>query len=249
MQPPVFAVIRVRLVAGVDDGPVELHPLVDVVYDVIGALRDLEVDRRRVAAGFPVEGKGIGLAHPARASEDLPRGEKREQRVQRGRVELHLAAHEVVLMAAESRAGVVIDVVLEKGHLPGPLQCRQRALQKRIPRQVVGHGVPQRAAFRRGIFKVAHVDVEPPAVQQKTAVARRLLVVAVVEVDRAELRLAEDVVLHAGRPGIGAALRLVGLDQAAIFRLDAHDAVHEAQTRPELPRGQARLTGLGTCAE
>lgn len=39
----VFACICERFIAGVDDGAVELHPLEEVVVDVIGALADLEM--------------------------------------------------------------------------------------------------------------------------------------------------------------------------------------------------------------
>ncbi len=49
VEAAVFAVIGQRLVARVDDGAVELHPLVNVVDDVIGALGDLEMDRLIVA--------------------------------------------------------------------------------------------------------------------------------------------------------------------------------------------------------
>ena len=73
---------------------------------------------------------------------------------------------------------------------------------------------------------MAHVDVKSSAVQQKTAIARRLLVIAVMQIDRAELRLAENMVLHADRPGIGRAGRLLVIDEAAIFGLNADDAVH-----------------------
>ena len=47
MQPPIFAVVRERLVARIDDRAVELHPLIDVVDDVIGPLAELEIDRGR----------------------------------------------------------------------------------------------------------------------------------------------------------------------------------------------------------
>jgi len=35
MECPIFAVIGQRLVTRVDDGAVELHPLIDVVHDVV----------------------------------------------------------------------------------------------------------------------------------------------------------------------------------------------------------------------
>ena len=65
MQPAIFAVVGERLVARVDDGAVELHPLVDVVDDVIGALADLEIDARGLQAGSS-KSKASGLAWPTR---------------------------------------------------------------------------------------------------------------------------------------------------------------------------------------
>jgi hypothetical protein len=49
MEAAVFASIGEWFVAGVDDGAIELHPLEEVVVDVIGALADLEMAVRAVA--------------------------------------------------------------------------------------------------------------------------------------------------------------------------------------------------------
>ena len=48
---------------------------------------------------------------------------------------------------------------------------------------------------------MAHVEIEPAAVEKKAAVARRLVVIAVVQIDQAELLLLEDVIAHARRDG------------------------------------------------
>ena len=44
MKPPIFPVIRQRLIACVNDGAIELHPLIDVVDDVIGTLTELKIN-------------------------------------------------------------------------------------------------------------------------------------------------------------------------------------------------------------
>ena len=44
MEPAIFPVISQRLIARVDDRAVELHPLVNVVDDMIGPLAELEID-------------------------------------------------------------------------------------------------------------------------------------------------------------------------------------------------------------
>ena len=65
MQAAILAVIGQRFVTGIDDRAVELHPLVDVVHDVVGTLRNLKVHRLIVAAVVKLEGEGIGLADAA----------------------------------------------------------------------------------------------------------------------------------------------------------------------------------------
>ncbi len=119
VQTPVFTVVREGFVARVDDGAVELHPLVDVVDDVVGALADLEVHRRVRARHLEIKRQRVRLPDPARAGENLPRGQEREQRPQTLLGELRLALHQIILVAAEGRPGVVVDVVLEKRHLFG----------------------------------------------------------------------------------------------------------------------------------
>ncbi len=92
MQPPIFSVIGQRLISRVDDGAIELHPLIDVVHDVVGALAELKID--------------LGLR--------LLRLSK--QRSENGRCKLRLSFHQIILMAAKSGAGVMIDIVFNKRH-------------------------------------------------------------------------------------------------------------------------------------
>src|SRR5947199_523407 len=63
MEPPIFAVIGQRLIARVDDSAVELHPLIDVVDDVVGALTELKRDRRFRLGRLKVECEWIGLPY------------------------------------------------------------------------------------------------------------------------------------------------------------------------------------------
>jgi hypothetical protein len=44
MKSPIFSVIRQRLIACVNDRAIELHPLIDVVDDVIGTLTELKIN-------------------------------------------------------------------------------------------------------------------------------------------------------------------------------------------------------------
>ncbi len=145
MEPAVFPVIGQRLVARVDDGAIELHPLVDVVHDVVGALAELEIDVDLRLRELEIERERVRLPHPARAGENLARGEKGEQRAEHGRRELRLAFHQIILVAAKGRAGVVIDVVLDERNAVRRAERLEGRLQQLVARDVVGHHIAQSA--------------------------------------------------------------------------------------------------------
>src|SRR2546421_11290050 len=119
MQSAIFAVVGQRLVARVNDRAVELHPLINVVHDVIRALADLKVDPLFRGRNVKVEGERIGLPDPPSTGKNLAGGEKGEERAKRGWGELRLTFHEIILVATEGRAGVVIDVVFDERNLTG----------------------------------------------------------------------------------------------------------------------------------
>src|SRR4030088_1683758 len=119
MQPAIFAVIGQRLVARIDDGAIELHPLVDVVDDVIGALAQLKNDMWFRRRRLEVEGQRVGLSDSSGPGEDLPRREKSKKRPEHRRRELRLTFHQIILMTTERRAGVVVDIVLDEGDVLG----------------------------------------------------------------------------------------------------------------------------------
>ena len=114
MESPIFAVIGQRLIPRVDDGAVELHPLVDVVDDMVSALAQLECDRRFRLRRLEIECERIGLPHSAGAGKNLARRKKREQRPENRRRELRLAFHQIIFVATKCRAGVMIDIVLNE---------------------------------------------------------------------------------------------------------------------------------------
>ena len=123
----------------------------------------------------------------------------------------------------------MIDVVLDERNAIGRAQILERPLQELIAGDVVGDDVAQMQAFGRRVFDVAHVEIEPAAVEEETAVARRLFVIAVMKIDRAGLRFAEQIILHPHRPGIGVGAAFIAADEAAVFGFDAGDAIHPDQ--------------------
>src|SRR4051812_13662864 len=103
MEAAIFPVIGQRLIPRVDDGAVELHPLINVVHDVVGPLAELEFNRDLRLRQLEIERERVGLPYPAGAGENLAGREKSEQGAEHRRRELRLAFHEIILVAAESR--------------------------------------------------------------------------------------------------------------------------------------------------
>src|SRR2546429_147129 len=101
MEPPVSPVIRERLVARVDDGAIELRPLINVVDDVVSALAELKIDVDLGLGKLKIECERVRLPDAAGAGENLARGEKGEQRAQDRRSELRFAFHQIILVAAK----------------------------------------------------------------------------------------------------------------------------------------------------
>jgi hypothetical protein len=73
---------------------------------------------------------------------------------------------------------------------------------------------------------VAHVEIKTPSVEQKTSVTRWFFVVAVMQIDGADLGISEKMVLHLCRPELGINVRLVFAQKTAIFSFNSNDPVH-----------------------
>jgi hypothetical protein len=231
-QPAIFAGVGQRFVAGVDDGAVELHPFEKVVVDVIGALADLEKvllpDARQFAPGFG----GHSRAHPARADVEHAQGQKGQERMDVGLGQRRGPADEVIFMAAEGRAHVMIDVVADEINFALQAHGFDRLQQHGVASRVVTQDIEQAHAFRGAIFQVAHVDVAAAAVEKKSAIAGRFVPIALMHVDQAKAGFLENPVAHA-RNGAGCAGKIAG--QTAVLRLQTHDAIHNP--RSERVRG------------
>jgi hypothetical protein len=91
--------------------------------------------------------------------------------------------------------------------------------------------------FRGCVFDVPHVEIKPPAVEEKPAVTRWLFVIPIMKIDGAGARLPEKVILYLGRPQLGAGVEALIADKAAVFGLDPDDPIHRlpASNRPTKP--------------
>ena len=83
--------------------------------------------------------------------------------------------------------------------------------------------------FRRCVLEVPHIEIEPTAVEEKSAIARRFLVVAVMKIDCTGVRLAKEIIFDLRRPKLGIHVRLVFTEKTAVFGFDSYDAIHGNQ--------------------
>src|SRR5207253_10646686 len=129
MEPAILSVISQRLVARVNNCPVELHPLIDVVHNVIRALTELKIDLGLRSRRLEIEREWIRLTDSPRAGEDLSRRQERQQRSQNRRRELRLPFHQIILVAAKRASGVMVHIVLDERDATLSAQRNERRLQ------------------------------------------------------------------------------------------------------------------------
>src|SRR3984893_1534996 len=73
---------------------------------------------------------------------------------------------------------------------------------------------------------MSHVEVETSAVEEQSPVSRRFLVVAVMQIDRANIRLSEEIIFNFRRPQLRIDVRFVFTQKTAVFGLDSNDPIH-----------------------
>src|SRR5882724_9465531 len=83
--------------------------------------------------------------------------------------------------------------------------------------------------FRRSVLDMSHVEVKTAAVKEKAAVARRFLVVAVMQIDRPGVGLAEQIIFDLRRPKLGIHVRLVFAEKTTVLGFDSDDSIHSNQ--------------------
>ena len=161
VEPPVLLRIGVRLVARVDDGPLQRGLQAHLGLEEVGSLGQLVAD----AAALRPRALGPNLP---RAGEHLAAHEERRQ-VTDDAGERCGPVHQVVLVAAV-RVPLAVGVVLVDGQAVArredPLDLPQRALQDALPGLVVDHQRARVGALRRGVLGVRMVDVVAGAVRQ-----------------------------------------------------------------------------------
>ena len=99
-------------------------------------------------------------------------------------------------------------------------------MQQLVAGDVVSHHITQMQTLRRCVLDVPHVEIEAAAIQEEATVARRFLVVPVMQIDGARLCLPEEEIFYFDRPGVGMPASVFSADEATVFRFDSGDAIH-----------------------
>src|ERR1700722_15348694 len=132
------------------------------------------------------------------------------------------AAHQVILMAAKGRAGIMINVVADEMDVAVHVHGAHGLQENRVASLVVAQDIQQAQAFGRAILEVAHVDVATSAVEKKPSVAGRFVPVALMNVNETQALLAENPITHS-RDGAWRTREVAG--QTPVLGFQANDAV------------------------
>ena len=124
-------------------------------------------------------------------------------------------------MTAKGRAGVVVNVVADEMDFSLQPEGFYRFEQKHVARTVVAHHIRDRGAFRRAILHVLHIDVNTPAVEEETSVARRLVPVAIMLIDQPVAMILEEPVPDARQDLVQLK---PAIHQTSVFRFQTCDA-------------------------
>ena len=101
-------------------------------------------------------------------------------------------------------------------------------MEQLISGQFVGDKIVQMQTLWRRVLDVSHVEIETPAIKKKTSVARRFLVIPVMQIDRARLGFAKEVVFDFCRPKLRIGVRLFFAQKTAVFRFNSNDPIHRS---------------------
>src|SRR5256886_2831543 len=227
MESAVFPRVRQRFVARVDDGAVELLPFKQVVIDILRALADLEMAVGAVPQQTAAQLRARSRTDPARSGEEQTQRQKRQQCQHVVLRQWSGPAHEVVFMATEGRAGVMVHVVADEADLIGQMHLLERLQQNRVSGPIIAKQVNQRKTLGRAILQMAHVHISPPSVEQKTAVASLLVPVPLMHIRQTETVLPANPIPDPA-DGTGRTGGVVG--QTTVLCFQANDAVHKLES-------------------
>ena len=161
VEPPVLVGIGMRLVAGVDDRPLQRRFQAHLGFEEVRALAEL------VAMAVPLVPRCLA-SQLARSRVDLPGDQERGQ-VPDDDAERRAPIDQEVLVGAIGVPLAVAVVLVDRDALSrgkDVVQFGQRSLEHALPRLIVDDQLARAGALRRGVFGVRVVNVISGAVGQ-----------------------------------------------------------------------------------
>src|SRR5688572_20828031 len=100
-----------------------------------------------------------------------------------------------------------------------------RPLQDHVPSAIGRHHVNKRMTFRRGVLKMAHVQINPSGIAQESPIPRRLVMPAVMEIEHTLPLNPEHMVADLMREPGRRMVRAVLMDEESVLGFQSENAV------------------------
>src|SRR5258708_1039981 len=137
METAILARVGEWFIASVNDGAVVLHPLEEIILDVIGALADLKKGGFLALHDFSAKSRRPNRADSPRAGKQNPKCQEGEERKHVLFVKRRFAVERVVFVTAKGRAGVMVHVVADETDFVLQLQSVDRFLEQQVAGAIV----------------------------------------------------------------------------------------------------------------
>src|SRR4029077_4921596 len=89
--------------------------------------------------------------------------------------------------------------------------------------------------LRRRVLDMSHVEIETPAVEEKSSIARWFLIVPIMQIDCSSVCLSEQIVFNLCRPQLRIDVRFFFTQKTAVFGFDSNDPIHSTQLTHRIP--------------
>src|SRR4026207_1632021 len=129
MNAPVLIRVGQRLISGIDDRAVLLHPLKEIVHNIVSALRDLKreesllsvpmarASRHKESIHLNPAALRTSCADTPGSGKDLPGNEEGHKGSEAAPGKGKAPRDEIVLVRPKGRVGLMIHIVLDERHL------------------------------------------------------------------------------------------------------------------------------------
>ena len=134
-------------------------------------------------------------------------------------------------MGSERRIRLVIHIVLDQKAPVRQAEIFQGLLQDAISRPIGGHKIHQGRALGRGIFKVPHVEIDSAGIGEKSAVAGRFIMPAMMTVQDPSSLHMKDVIAQLMRHGGRRVFRMILIDEQPVLGFKTENSIQHVMSR------------------